>query len=306
MARGNLTFNQVTDVDLQSATLLGANFNWQGSGETDGSVAYRTGDIVVHSDSLWVALRDNDDSEPVMGSADWEQVGASTISRSDHFQAAATEPTTGPDGSALEEGDLWYDTTNNRLNEYDGTSFSQVRGSQYSQELAHSGGRMMTIKTTATGTDFNTYVFNNDINVEEVAYPVALIGNPTTGTPNGPGTFAFTVPAADDGGLTIPAGTYAVWLERGNGPNQLLDSYYVFSFGGGDAAPESRSGGIIGGSRNWRPLNDAAEDVDYGNVYLLRMGAPINIRHFQDFAQIGTGDDARALRRITLTNNGTR
>ena len=44
------------------------------------------------------------------------------------YQVLPTEPTTRADGTALVEGDMWYDTTNSRFNIYDGSSFLAVTG----------------------------------------------------------------------------------------------------------------------------------------------------------------------------------
>lgn len=76
MARSSLTLRQVIDFNLQGASIHGDNKNWQGIADPSGSVAYSTGDIVVHDGILWIALRDNDNVEPGTSDMDWVTVGA--------------------------------------------------------------------------------------------------------------------------------------------------------------------------------------------------------------------------------------
>ena len=97
MARQNVPFVQgALDLDLQNRSLRRANHNWQGGAM---GVAYAAGDIVVHSNQLWVALRVNDNVEPTTAnSADWMPISsssaASTLTIEDEGTALTTAATT--------------------------------------------------------------------------------------------------------------------------------------------------------------------------------------------------------------------
>ena len=104
MARQNVPFVQAAlDLDLQNRSLRRANHNWQGIGAAGGSVEYAEGDIVVHNDQLWVALRTNDNVEPTTtNSSDWQDISAvgnagSTGPRGDTGPTGGQGPT-GPTG----------------------------------------------------------------------------------------------------------------------------------------------------------------------------------------------------------------
>lgn len=68
MARQNVDlFTSALDLNLQGASLINANFLWQGSSSTSGpggSIAYQTGDIVVHNNHVYEAKIANDNIEP--------------------------------------------------------------------------------------------------------------------------------------------------------------------------------------------------------------------------------------------------
>jgi len=87
MARINVPFVQgQIDLNMQGRTVVANDQRWKGdssspSGEgTTNSIAYRVGDIVIHNNVLWIALRDNDNIEPTANnSRDWQIVGDNGI-----------------------------------------------------------------------------------------------------------------------------------------------------------------------------------------------------------------------------------
>ena len=76
MARSNLSLRQGIDFNLQGFTLHGNDMRWKGGSEPLGSIAYLVGDVVAHAGMLWIAVANNDNSEPSATSTDWTALSA--------------------------------------------------------------------------------------------------------------------------------------------------------------------------------------------------------------------------------------
>ena len=113
----------------------------------------------------------------------------------DQYQVATSAPSTDGGGNALAAGDLWFDSSSNKIMKvHDGTSFAAVTPSQsvlndisnvsgqltYAEDL----GSIADSLTTETGNNINTVATNmNDINSFADQYKVAASapGSPSQG-----------------------------------------------------------------------------------------------------------------------------
>ena len=88
-----------------------------GGGLEDGDVFFRTS-----IDSLYFYN---------LATTTWER--QTTVADVEFYQTSPTMPSTRPDGSALQEGDIWFDSTNDDLYIYNGTAYEELMGANVQQ-----------------------------------------------------------------------------------------------------------------------------------------------------------------------------
>jgi hypothetical protein len=134
------------------------------------------------------------------GSFSWQSEASGYIQTPD-----TTAPTTRDNGDALQEGDIYYNTTDDELNTYDGSEWSSVSG------LGSILGKRGTLTTVATNTTSYTatqdgwYLGYGSANTGGTTVLSATVGAPTqiavsNGVLNLTGSVSETVETGDGGG----------------------------------------------------------------------------------------------------------